>query len=505
MAQTPPRPGSRVLDIYRPPEGKKLLDRKAMLDIVVKRSLAISKLREVLKQARISRRAFEQSLLPKGTFNASIRYANSSDLTKAEALPIDPATGARPDDDLVAMSKSRAVGAGVGIAGALPYGVSYGFSSMPRVSRSDTFRPTGQTEPKYDVAYNANLNVELWKGSWLLDGKNEFSLQDANLKASLLDAQRGFGQALVDGQAAFFDLVKQDLSMAIARAGQDAAAKLLEDTRARQKVGEIDRLAVVQAELQDAQSRLALRKQEADHARSLESIREKVGLTPEEFATIYPDVSIFRTPPARAKLDIAALLKTARELRPDLRKARIDESRAEIALQRARSATKPQLSAGYEHGWARSDKDAGVALKEATDYRQRTQSYGLTLTQTLWGGAERDGVRTAESSAAASRLATTDLLRVVEREVRSIAQDLDFAFDRLEIARVATGLAEQRAEAELLKFQVGEVGIKNVVDGERDLTNARKDELEAKMTIADLELKLELAIGKLPEGIDYGF
>src|SRR5690606_30497959 len=130
------------------------------------------------------------------------------------------------------------------------------------------------------------------------------------------------------------------------------------------------------AELQFAQSELSARKQETQYRKSREQIREKLGLTPEEFDSLYPDVRIFRDPPARPQLAVDDLLSAARRQRPDWRRTRADIRRSEIAAERARARLLPQLALRYNHQWTRSDEHLEPALADAIDYRSRLQTIG---------------------------------------------------------------------------------------------------------------------------------
>ncbi len=505
-AEAPPAAAPAVVvaptsaDIYKNPAGKKILSQAQIFQMIISRSKAIKQVRETLERSRISYSRFYSDMLPAGAFTGGTAFSGASTLQKTPTVAPDGSTSEGPEE--VASSSSRTVNGGIAISSKLPAGLSYGLSAMPSVSRTTKFRPRpAEDEPVYDVQYNATLGVELIKGSVFVDKRNEFEVQSLTLSASELDARGAFIRALNEGMEAFLGLARQDLQMAVTKTGRENAQRLLEETKSRRSVGDVDKFTTLQAELQYAQSELSFRKAVSDYAAAKEQIREKLGLDAQEFEAIYPDLESLRDMPARPKLSTEEQLKTARASRPDWLKARNDARRAGIAEKRAHGNLLPQLGLTYNHGWTRSGEIPEVAAKEALDYKQRANTVSLILTYPLWGGGERDLLREAESTSAQAKISADDVWAKAELEIRNLIEQIEYGYDRLELAQKSRVLAVERSEAEALKYRVGDVPIKNVVDAQKDAVTAFLEELSGKMELINSLNRLRAATGKLPDGV----
>ncbi|MBL8142048.1 MAG: TolC family protein, partial [Acidobacteria bacterium] len=121
----------------------------------------------------------------------------------------------------------------------------------------------------------------------------------------------------------------------------------------------------------------------------------------------------------------------------------------------------------------------GDVLRQVRSRDYPTWTLGVTLSYALGRGYEDASFARAkiEQQQATARLDGVQIKAA--REVRQAARQIESAQQRVETTRAARGLAEQRLDAEQKRYDVGMSTSFLVVQAQRDLAQARTNELRA--------------------------
>jgi outer membrane protein TolC len=204
------------------------------------------------------------------------------------------------------------------------------------------------------------------------------------------------------------------------------------------------------------------------------------------------------TPVGAPLPDVEAVIQKALKTRQDLIRARDDVANAGTSVKYYRSQRLPDLRLQGSYGatglggtqWIRTGGFPGTITGTAVtgfgtvmnqvfarDYP--TWSFGLTLSYPIGYSFERAALANArlQQDQARIRLQSAEMRAV--RQLRQAAWQLEANAKRIETSRAAREFAEQRLDAEQKRFDVGMSTSFLVVQAQRDLAQARNNELAA--------------------------
>ena len=308
-------------------------------------------------------------------------------------------------------------------------------------------------------------------------------------------------------KAAYWNLVSARATVDARRSALDLAQELARVNKAKVDVGSSPPLDLVsaQAEVAADQEQLIIAetsvKQAEDRLRALildPSVRENWNVTLD---------AVDSPPVATPALDIEAAVTTALESRADLLRARKDIENADISVKGASNQRMPdvRLNASYQAsglggtqvlrtggfpGTIVGPGDVtpfGSVLGQLFAHDYPTWAAGVIVSYPI--GASTDQANYARSKL--ERAQSEQRLKGAEsraiQQVRDAAWKVEMNAKRIETARAARGLAEQRLDAERKRFEVGMSTSFLVIQAQRDLAQAKTNELGAVLSY-DLSL-----------------
>jgi outer membrane protein TolC len=294
------------------------------------------------------------------------------------------------------------------------------------------------------------------------------------------------------------------------------AEKLLSDTRAQVEEG-----TLAQVELTRANAQVFSARQDVINARGLREEQEAIlknVLTRRgnedpavQAARIIPTDTL--SIPAKDEIrPMQDLISDALSNRPDLGQASLQISNAQIGLEGARSATKPEVDLV---GILQNNGLAGaVSPYAANPYPGGIGGYGTTLDQIFTRKYPTYGVGLQVTLPIHNRIAEADLardelnvkqaqvrLRQLQNQARLEVEDALIAMRRArssyEAAVEARKLQQESLEAEQAKFEVGASTAFFVIQYESLLAQAKSTEVAALSSYGKAKAALERAIGTI--------
>jgi outer membrane protein TolC len=319
-------------------------------------------------------------------------------------------------------------------------------------------------------------------------------------------------------KGAYYDLMFALSNLNVQRQSLELAQRSLKDNRARVEIGTMAPIDIVEAEAEVARREESVILAEAQIERAQDQLRTlifdpsrtdlwNVRLEPSETAQFQP-----------VAVDADAAVRVALDKRTDLRRSRKLIEANDVNIRFFRDQTLPDVNAQVNY-FASGLGGTGIIRGTgsfpppviATVERSYTDVLGF-----VFGGDYPTttfgfqviyplGRSNAEASLARARLQNTQAQKQLQSQeiqvaaqVREAARQVQTNSKRVEATRAARALAEKRLEAEEKKFQAGMTSSFLVFQAQRDLNQARNNELQALLdyarSVIDFETSQEAPI-----------
>jgi outer membrane protein TolC len=307
-------------------------------------------------------------------------------------------------------------------------------------------------------------------------------------------------RAEAEARRAYWGLVSSRAAVEVADQSLALARQLEANNRARVEVGQLPPLDLVAARAEVAQREEALlvaRTQERQAEDRLRVLVLDAG-SPDFWTTRIETAD--RVPAGVALVDVDGAIAAALRDRADLRRSRLERANAETAARFFGNQRLPDLRLQATYlangiGGSRlirsggfpgvvvgtEDTSFGSVLNQLGGLDFPTWTVGLTLSYPIGTSADDASHARAELEARQSEARLRALEIRVAQQLREAAWNVDANRQRIDTSRAARGLAEQRLDAEQKRFEVGLSTSFLVVQAQRDLAQARTNELQARL------------------------
>jgi outer membrane protein TolC len=323
-------------------------------------------------------------------------------------------------------------------------------------------------------------------------------------------------RTLADVKRAYWNLVAGRASVAVQQKSLDLARELVRTNAARVEVGNAPPLDLLSAKAEQAQreENLVLAQVQARQAEDALRLLIFDANAPSFWnEAIEPTDS---TPVGVPLPDVDAVIQKAMKTRQDLIRARDDVANAETGVRFSQSQRLPDLRLQGSYGTTglggtqlvrtggfpgvvtgTAISSFGSVMNQVMGRNFPTWTFGLTLSYPIGYSFDDAGLASAriQETQARSRLQAAEIRAV--RQLRQAAWQMEANTKRIETSRAARDFAEQRLDAEQKRFEVGMSTSFLVVQAQRDLAQARNNELSAALdyvrAIIDFEALQEAA------------
>jgi outer membrane protein TolC len=384
----------------------------------------------------------------------------------------------------------------VGLLQQTPWGGSYsvGWDS----TRSTTTNVFSNFSPQLQSSLSLDIRQPLLRNFSIdnlrlqvIQSEKDRDISDFELQQTIATTSRAVRNA-------YWDLAYANASLAVQRQSLDLANESLRETNARIQIGTTPPIDAVEAQAEVAARQQAVIVAEAQIDTAQDNLRALV------FNQSAPDFWTTRIVPtelpafAPTTVDVDGAVRNALQMRTDLLQARKSLESADVNIKYFRNQTLPDVTATFDYGLtglggtpvARVNNlgipatvPAGIArsfgsvLGDLFANQYPSWTVGLNISYPL-------GHSQQEANLARAQLATTQAetqlknaeLQVVT-QVRNVARQVVTSERLVDSTRAARELAEQRLDAEQKKLAAGTSTNFLVFQAQRDLAQARNDEL----------------------------
>jgi outer membrane protein TolC len=324
------------------------------------------------------------------------------------------------------------------------------------------------------------------------------------LKQSELTLQQQVMQIVTSLEQSYYDLITARENVSVQAKAVELAERLVAENRKRVEVGALAPLDEKQAEAQAATTR-----SELIAAKARLAVQENVlkRLITDNFGQ-WAEVELVPTGSLEAPrrfFNVQDSWSKGLTKRPELLLAKIDLDTAGIQLKYTKNQLLPQLDIFGSYGYNGSGQEFSGALEEvrATDRPFWTAGGSISLPLSN---------RTARNNYYAQKVSVEQAILSVKRIEQQIMAQIDddiktaqSAFEAVASTRSAREYAQSALDAEQKKLESGKSTTYTVLQMQRDLTNARAQEITALGAYNRLLSRLSLDEGTTLERLNINF
>jgi outer membrane protein TolC len=389
----------------------------------------------------------------------------------------------------------------VGLFQETPWGGSYsvGWDS----TRSTTTNVFSNFSPQLQSSLSIDIRQPLLRNFSIDNLRQQVILSEKDRDISDFQLQQTIATTSRAVRNAYWDLAYANASLVVQRQSLDLANESLRETNARIQIGTTPPIDAVEAQAEVAARQQTVIVAEAQIETAQDNLRALV------FNPSSPDFWTTRVVPTElpafepTTVNVDAAVRNALQMRTDLLQARKSLEAADINIKYFRNQTLPDVTATLDYGLtglggtpvarvnnlgipvgvpAGITRSFGSVLGDLFGNQFPSWTVGLNISYPLGHSPQEANLARAqlETTQAETQLKNAELQVVTQ--VRNVARQVVTGERLVDSTRVARELAEQRLDAEQKKLAAGTSTNFLVIQAQRDLAQARNDELNATLS-----------------------
>ena len=387
-------------------------------------------------------------------------------------------------------------------------------------SRTETNSTFAGLNPQYTTRFEVNLTQPLLKNFGLDINKSSIYIANNNLDISDFEFKNKVIEVITDAENVYWDLVFSREDLKVQQKSVQRAQDLERRVKAQVEVGTLAPLEILQAKSEVASREEAViqaHKLIQDNQDNLKNILNIPFDSPDGLKEIQPlDSPKFLV---EAPVSLKESILTALKKRPDYLAKKRELNNKHIQVKFNENQLYPTLDLVASFGLNGISGDAQAVGFPTPSTNPFGGNFGRSQERTFSGDASTWeggllfkyplGNRDAESRLAVSKLETAQLLmsirdlqKTIVLEVREAARLINTNKKRVQAARVARKLAEEKLSAEEKKFEVGLSTSFNVLEFQTDLATEQSKELQAVVDFNKSNIKLRKVLATTLEKYD---
>lgn len=386
-----------------------------------------------------------------------------------------------------------------GLTQLLPTGANYalGWTGARATSTNifNTFEPQLSSNLSFNVTQPLlrNRTIDSYRQQLQLARKDR-AAADMSLRATIASTER-------DVKNAYWDLAYARDNLGAQQQSLDLAKRALADNEKRVQIGTMAPIDIVEAQAEVARNEETVIVAEAAIKQAEDRLRVLIfNPTSPDFwtTTLEPSEPMPFQPQA---VDLEGAIRSALDSRTDVQLAKNSLERSEVNLKYFRSQLLPQIDAQVAYqtnavggsllspltslsliGTPRSvvsEYGFGSVLSDLVTNAYPTWTFGVTMSYPIGSSTQQTNLARARLQYQQAQTQLRNLEMQIGAQVRDAARQVSTNQKRVDSARVARDLAEQRLAAEEKKFTAGIQTTFFVFQAQRDLAQARTNEIKA--------------------------
>jgi outer membrane protein TolC len=372
-----------------------------------------------------------------------------------------------------------------GLNGVTPIGSTYSIQGNTRDQYGHSFgvNTNGQIIelPFENSGASASISVTqpLLKNFLIDNNRLVIRVAKNRLKYSELLLKLQIMQTITSLEQAYYDLIYNRENVTVQQKAVELAERLVLENRKRLEVGALAPLDLQSAEAQAASSRaavIAARSQLGTQERLVKSLVTDAYSS--DWANVSLEPSAKLTAPAPV-LNLQDSWSKGLAQRPDLLQAKLDVERQGIQLKYDKNQIWPELDVFGTYGYNGSGKEFSDAFGDFKTTDRPFYTYGGKITIPLANFKARNSYKADKANMQQLVLTLKQLEQNTLIQIDNDIGTIRANYDQVQATRAAREYEEAALDAEQKKLESGKSTTYTVLQVQRDLTNARGNEIQA--------------------------
>ncbi|MFN7915850.1 MAG: TolC family protein [Vicinamibacterales bacterium] len=385
-----------------------------------------------------------------------------------------------------------------GVSQQLPTGANYQFAwNSARATSTNLFT---NFDPLLSSNVAFSISQPLLRGRTIDSYRQQLQTTRKDREAADVSLRSTIATTTRNVKNAYWDLAYARENLGAQQKSLDLAKRALADNEKRVQIGTMAPIDIVEAQSEVARNEEAVIVAEAAIKQAEDRLRALI-LNPSapDFwtTTIEPSETM---PFAPVSVDVDGAIRKAISSRTDVQLAKNSLEKSDINLKYFRSQILPEINANLSYqsnavggsqltpvnltgtNSARSviaQRGYGSVLGDVLTSAYPTWTFGVTVAYPLGGNTQETNLARAKLQYSQAETQVKNLEMQIGTQVRDAARQVQTNAKRVESARVARDLAEQKLAAEEKKFAAGIQISFFVFQAQRDLAQARTNEIKA--------------------------
>ena len=369
---------------------------------------------------------------------------------------------------------------------------SLGFNASETTGTSASDFPFGS----YGTGFFASLTQPLLRGAWIDGTRMSIKLNKQQIENSSLTVIRQITQTVSSVELAYYSLIASRENVKVAEETLALTEKNFSNQKRRAEVGTLakSQLPVLEAELFSQKAQLL--SVQNGFADSVNTLRR---LLTDDFASAQDKelTTIGELNPVQTVFNRADSWDKALNQRPEILQSKISLENADIRLKYNKNQLYPQLDLRATYGLSGSD-NAILQFRDKKPYIARPASFsnafsdvrgtdypnysiGLSFSIPIPNRSARASYKTAQVQKEQAVLQHKDLEQSIMVEIDRLIRDAEYRFEQISVTRQARLSSELALQHETKRYDEGAIENYQVLQAQRDLTNRRYAEINAKV------------------------
>ena len=371
-------------------------------------------------------------------------------------------------------------------------------------SRFDSPSAVNIRNPQFQSGLQFNFTQPLLRGFKIDSTRASLRTNRISQRNDEIALQSTTASTQANIQNAYWDLVYAVQAIEAAQNSYELASRLVRDNQARVEIGTLAPIDVVTAQAEEANRRQALVQAQAAQRTTELSLKRLIVSGTDDPLWISSINPVDRPPTTAEPINLEAAVTRALGQRMDLAQSKNNLDISDINLRNQVDQTRPQLNLTATYGLSglggpflqrtgavdpitggpvSSVIPSGYvdALRNITGFDAPTWTIGMSFAYPLGQSAQEANVARSRLSLDQARTNLKALELQIATDVTNAALTVQSSLESVQASAVARELGQKRLEAAQSKFEVGMATNFEVVQAQRDFTDARNNELRAQL------------------------
>ncbi|MDX2110257.1 MAG: TolC family protein [Verrucomicrobiota bacterium] len=357
------------------------------------------------------------------------------------------------------------------------------------LSRRDSNAALPLSSLDYSADFTASITQPLLRGGWKTVNLAGLAKAKSRHEATRLQLKSTIATQIESTENYYWNLAYAYANRKLRESSREAARNLLTETEERQRIGMASDVDVLQARasLASREDAIVSATQQIEDAQ--DTLARQIGLLqlPEaNTATATPPMLAVSSLPdtASATPDFSAVWERTVVWDPSTGVQEETINQGEIDRRVAKNGLQPSLDLTMAASLLGSDSKYGrQAYENAASNDGREWRTGLTLSYPWGNRGDKARLRQTEKSIEQEKLRLIDLKQGLYQEVRSTWRQAEAARVRMEYTVAAMELQERNHLQQVEKYRIGLATLREVIEAQRDLDDARLTRLNASLSL----------------------